>query len=180
MYASPSRLVTPDNNGPDPHSAFPIEWLVETYLNDVYRYAFRLTGNRSDAEDVSQQVFLQAQRHLNQVRDQSRLRPWLLRIVRNTFFKLHRRKRPQNASTLNVDLDWFPDRSTMDASEIDAVQNAINKLDTHHKQVVLMYFFEDLSYQQIADRLCIKIGTVMSRLSRAKSSLREIFSSQIP
>ncbi len=181
MYASPSRLVTLDNIGPDPAStAFLMKWLVETYLDDVYRYAYRLSGNRSDAEDVAQQVFLQAQRHLDQVRDRSRLRPWLLRIVRNIFFKLHRRQRPQNASTLNVNLDWFPDRTATDQVDVDAVQAALNKLDSNHKQIVLMYFFEDLSYQQIADRLCIKIGTVMSRLSRAKACLREIFSSQLP
>lgn len=155
-----------------------IERLVECHLADVYRYAYRLTGNAADAEDLTQQVFLTAHRHVDQIRDASRAAGWLLRIARNTYFKQHRRQRPVTASSVAIDVDWFPDqRSMVDRSDAQAIQAALDQLDDDHRQVILMFYFENLSYRQIASQIDVRIGTVMSRLSRAKSKLREVLAS---
>jgi RNA polymerase sigma-70 factor (ECF subfamily) len=144
----------------------------------MYRYAYRLTGNVADAEDIAQQAFLLAQRRLHQLREPDRARAWLASIVRNTYFKQSRRQRPLCASSAEVEVDWFADsRPHADPEDAAAVQTAINQLDANHKQVLLMYYFEQLSYRQIADAIQVKIGTVMSRLSRAKAHLREIIAS---
>jgi RNA polymerase sigma-70 factor (ECF subfamily) len=175
MHASPPARVTSTSKGSDRGPAErTIDWLVDVYLDDVYRYAFRLTGNQADAEDVVQQVFLQAQQHIDQLRDAGRVRGWLLRIVHNTHIKQFRRRRPRIASAVNVEIDTVPGHPPAEGPDRDAIQAAIDQLDDHHRQIVLMFFFEDLSYQQIAQRLNVKLGTVMSRLSRAKASLRAI------
>jgi RNA polymerase sigma-70 factor (ECF subfamily) len=179
MHATLAPNVTRDHQQPDSAvGTVSIQWVVDAHLNDVYRYAYRLAGNRPDAEDVTQQVFLLAQRHLDQVRDRRRVKPWLLTIVRNTYLKLHRRQRPQNAASAHVEMEWFPGEPGADPAIGDALQAALNGLDDHHRQVVLMFYFEDLSYRQIAERLNIKLGTVMSRLARAKTCLREVYLSQ--
>ena len=182
MNAHPCQLEPIPTDGPAGHSAvLSIERLVEQHLDAVFRYAFRFTGNAADAEDITQQVFLLAQRHIDQLRDPLRAGAWLLSIVRNTFLKQKRRKRPASASAVDLNMDGFPDpRATRETTDAGALQYALDQLDCHHREIILMYYFEELSYQQIADKVNVKMGTVMSRLSRAKSSLREIISAQTP
>lgn len=182
MNARPCQLEPDAANEPGSGSApLSIQSLVEEHLSQVFRYAFRFTGNASDAEDLTQQVFLLAQRHLGQLRDPNRAGSWLLSIVRNTFLKQRRRQRPQSASAVDLNMDGFPDRRpAAELGERSGLQAALDQLDCHHKQVILMYYFEELSYQEIADKTNVKIGTVMSRLSRAKSNLREIISAHTP
>lgn len=182
MNAHPCQLESIPTGGPGGQSeVLSIERLVEQHLDAVFRYAYRFSGNVADAEDITQQVFLLAQRHIDQLRDPLRAGAWLLSIVRNTFLKQKRRERPASASTIDLELDRFPDQRTMrEPTDSGPLQNALDQLDCHHKQIILMYYFEELSYQQIADKINVKIGTVMSRLSRAKTNLREIISAHVP
>ncbi len=182
MNAHPCQLEPSLTDGPEGHPVvITIERLVEQHLDAVFRYAYRFTGNAADAEDITQQVFLLAQKHIDQLRDPLRAGAWLLSIVRNTFLKQKRRQRPASASAVDLNLDGFADhRTAREPGEASALQQALDQLDCHQKQVILMYYFEGLSYQQIADKVNVAIGTVMSRLSRGKSNLREIIAAQEP
>ncbi len=138
----------------------------------VYRYAYRLAGNQPDAEDLTQQTFLVAQQCLDQVKDDHKVLSWLFSVLRNCFLKSCRRNRVLSQDGVEVDMAQVPE--PMPHEEIDQaeLQLALDALPDDFRVVVLMFYFEECSYQQIADQLEIPIGTVMSRLARAKSHLR--------
>lgn len=149
-----------------------IRELVVQYHADVYRYAYRLAGGVADAEDLTQQTFLIAQQRLAQLREPSKAIGWLFAITRSCFLKSHRRTRPVAAGAIELDVDSIPEIGSDDEIDRERLQQGINHLPDSFKIVLLMFYFEQLSYKDIAERLDVSIGTVMSRLSRAKGRLR--------
>jgi RNA polymerase sigma-70 factor, ECF subfamily len=148
--------------------------LVADHHRSVYQYAFRLTGSVQDAEDLAQQVFLIAQRKIGQLRDLDAAGSWLFAILRNCFLKDRQRRRPVLAGDLALDVDLMPDDAPPEAIDGNELQNALNRLPDAFRLVVVMFYFEECSYREIADQLQMPIGTVMSRLARAKGQLRSI------
>ncbi len=147
--------------------------MVLVYYQDVYRYAYRLAGCPADAEDLTQQTFLLAHRKLHQLRDIERARSWLFAILRSCFLKSCRQSRPATGQSLAV--DEIPDRGGKESDlDTERLQAAINDLPEEFRLVVMMFYFEQLSYKEIADQLQLPAGTVMSRLSRAKGRLRKL------
>jgi RNA polymerase sigma-70 factor (ECF subfamily) len=148
--------------------------LVSQHYQSVYRYAFRLTGSATDAEDLTQQVFLVAQRKLGQLRNADHARAWLFAILRHALARAFKRKQPVLAGNLEINLDNIP-AEPPEASEIDSrhLQDVVASLPEPYRLVVVMFYFEELSYKEIAAQLELPIGTVMSRLARGKSHLRD-------
>ena len=152
-----------------------IAQLVSDYHLALYRYAYRLTGSVQDAEDLTQQVFLIAQQKLDQVRDAEGVRGWLFTVLRNSFLKSCRH--PQPVASADFDINKIPDYQIPDHAieqRIDGtqLQTAINALSDDFKIVILMFYFEHRPYRVMAELLDIPLGTVMSRLARAKANLR--------
>ncbi len=147
--------------------------LVGEYHQAVYRYAFRLSGSAVDAEDLTQQAFLVAQQKLDQLRKPESARSWLFTILRNCFLKDCRRPTPLLAGSQELDIDNVPAEIPRE-SDIDTelLQEALNELPEKSRLVLVMFYFEDCSYREIAKKLDLPIGTVMSRLARAKGYLR--------
>jgi RNA polymerase sigma-70 factor, ECF subfamily len=147
--------------------------LVRDHHAIAYRYAFRLCGRPAEAEDLTQQAYLIAHRKLDQLREPDRARGWLLSIVRSCFLKSVRKPAATPATDLDFPLDQaadtHPQTDPIDREELAA---ALDVLPDEFRLVVLMFYFEELSYQQIAEQLDVPLGTVMSRLSRAKAHLR--------
>lgn len=154
-----------------------ITQLVLDYHQEIYRYAYRLCGSVADAEDLTQMVFLTAQEKLGQLRDVEKARGWLYAILRSLFLKQCRKRRPLAAATIEIDLDGLAG-PVSDATEFDQeqLQNALAELPEMHRIVLVMFYFEECSYQDIARRLELPMGTVMSRLARAKARLRDLLS----
>jgi RNA polymerase sigma-70 factor, ECF subfamily len=150
-----------------------VESIVLRYYEDVYRYAFRLSGNGDDAADLAQQTYLLAGRRLHQLREIARCRSWLLAIVRTCFLKSIQRRRPTLAT--DIELEVRQVACAEDDSPIDreAIGIALSELPETDRLILMMYYFEDLAYKEIAHQLDIPIGTVMSRLSRAKLRMRQ-------
>lgn len=154
--------------------------LVAEHHAAVYRYAFRLAGSAADAEDVTQQAFLIAQQKLEQVREADRAGHWLLAVARNVFLKMRRRRTPVSAGGMEIDVNDVPDPASLDAAlgerneaiDPQRLQAALDELPDEFRLPVLMFYFEEASYRDIAEQLDLPPGTVMSRLSRAKSHLR--------
>jgi RNA polymerase sigma-70 factor (ECF subfamily) len=145
--------------------------LVAAHQAELYRYAYRLSGSQADAEDLTQQTFLVAQAKLGQVREQDCRRAWLFAVLRNAWLKSRRRPTPVGAS--GELLDRLPSPAAPDDPlDRERLQTALDELPDEFKLVLLMFYFEACSYQEIAERLAIPQGTVMSRLSRAKGHLR--------
>ncbi len=150
-----------------------VQRLIDDHLDAVYRYAYRLTGAVQDAEDLTQQVFLLAQQRLNQLRDADRARSWLFTILRNSFLKTVQRTQPVPATSVGMNLEAVPAENeagqAVDSAELQA---AIDELPAEFRVVVAMFYFEGCSYREIAEKLDLPMGTVMSRLARAKGHLR--------
>jgi RNA polymerase sigma-70 factor (ECF subfamily) len=146
--------------------------LVAEHHEALYRYAYRLSGSAADAEDLTQQVFLVAQQKLAQIRQPAAARSWLYTVLRHCFLKGRSGRHPLPATNCDLDLSAIAadvDDRTIDGEELRA---ALATLSDDFRAVVLMFYFEDLSYKEIAAALQLPTGTVMSRLARAKAQLR--------
>ncbi len=146
--------------------------IVARHHEAVYRYAYRLAGNQADAEDLTQQAFLVAQQRLSQVREAAKIRAWLFTVLRNCYLKSCRKVRPVPTTSLDLDLEQVAEAPSREEIDEAALQLALEDLPEDFRIVVLMFYFEDCSYKEIAAQLEIPIGTVMSRLARAKAHLR--------
>jgi RNA polymerase sigma factor (sigma-70 family) len=151
-----------------------IEDLVTDHYESVYRFAYRLSGTAAEAEDLTQEAFCQAQLKIGQLRDQSAARGWLFSIVRNGY--LHRLRSRKTAKTVSLDETAEPiDRWDAEPLVIDStkLQEVLNELPEAFRTPLVLYFFEEFSYREIAEQIGVPMGTVMSRLARAKAFLRE-------
>jgi RNA polymerase sigma-70 factor (ECF subfamily) len=157
--------------------------LIREHTAPLYRYAFRLTGQSSDAEDLVQQTFLVAQQKLHQLREAERASAWLFAVLRSCFLRT-RRKRMPLVDEEHFPLDSVADQPAGESSDAwidrEALQGALSDMPDEFKLVVLMFYFEDLSYKEIATQLDVPIGTVMSRLSRGKAHLRRRLTESSP
>ncbi len=151
-----------------------IEDLVETNYRRLYAFAFRLSGAEQEAEDLTQETFCQAQAKLGQLRDWEKARSWLFSILRNVYLHRLRSIKIANETPLD-DLAELPDRSPEPLQEVSAerLQMALNQLPEGWRTAVILFYFEDFSYRDIADQMNVPMGTVMSRLARARAFLRE-------
>lgn len=157
-----------------PDGSRTVQRLVDDHYVALYRYAYRLCGISADASDLVQETYLKAQRELSRLRDWSRAKPWLFCILRNTY--LHRLRVSKNHPVLSLDvLPAQPAPETLEPPEFDAVQlqNILCELPEEFRTPLILFYFEDFSYRDIAEHMELPIGTVMSRLARAKNHLRK-------
>ena len=145
--------------------------LIEQHSTLLYRYAYRLTGNSHEAEDLTQQAFLLAQQRGHQLRDIQAARSWLLTIIRNAFLKSKRHRGGRSLDAIEepqvAEETW---NSPIDREQL---QLALLELSEEFRSPLVLFYFEDFSYQQIAEHMAVPIGTIMSRLSRAKAFLKK-------
>ena len=146
------------------------ESLVEAFHQDVYRYSYWLSGCSSAAEDITQETFLRAYRGLHALRSPAAAKSWLLTIARHEFSRWSRKS---IAATVESPVDKADEtQHTQQLETQEWLQRALAELPTEFRMVILMHYFEQLSYAQIAEQLEVPIGTVMSRLSRGRNHLR--------
>jgi RNA polymerase sigma-70 factor (ECF subfamily) len=149
-----------------------VSCLVEQYYDRLYRYAYRLSGSHCEAEDLTQQTFLAAQSCLEQLRDATRVRGWLFTILRNFYLKSLRDQPEQGVASLDVSAepaDAPAEDVLVDSAEL---QTALQELPEEYRTPIVLFYFQEFSYKDIADQMGVPIGTVMSRLSRGKTWLR--------
>ncbi|HLJ91568.1 MAG TPA: sigma-70 family RNA polymerase sigma factor [Gemmataceae bacterium] len=156
-----------------PGSQREVHRLVEANYVALYRYAYRLCGTAADAEDLTQEAFCKAQLHLGQLRDSARAKAWLFRILRNVYLHQVRAEKHQHCLSL-TDIPELPERppGPLPAVDPEQLQQALNQLPESFRTPIILYYFEDFSYRDIADQMDLPLGTVMSRLARAKAQLR--------
>ena len=149
-----------------------VESLVDEHYEALYRYAYRLSGTTADAEDLVQEAFCRAQEKLGQLRELERAKAWLFSILRNTY--LHRLRLGQCSRTvpLNDLRDVAEPPENLPEIEPQKLQEALSELPEIFRTPVIMFYFEEFSYRDIAEQMEVPLGTVMSRLARAKSYLR--------
>lgn len=160
-----------------------------SHIDALYRTAVRMTGNPTDAEDLVQETYLRAFRSLNQFRLGTNLRAWLFKILTNAFINDYRKRtrRPRSTSLDNVE-DYYLYSHLIDSGiqpgtsgpEDDVISRipdaevirALEELPEQFRQVVLLADVEGFAYREIAEIMSIPVGTVMSRLHRARKRLQ--------
>ena len=149
------------------------------HLPALRRYAMALTGNASGADDLVQDCIERALGQEAQLRELQRLAGWLRRILYHLYIdemrRGKRRGREQDITELADNLELSapaPDNSAMKE-----FIHAVNRLSAEHRQILLLVSVEELSYREIADELEVPLGTVMSRLARARERLRDLLQS---
>lgn len=156
-----------------PGSQRSVQKLVDEHYLSLYRYAYRLTGAAADAEDLTQEAFCKAQRQLGQLRDGTRARGWLFSILRNAY--LHRLRAERQHREVSLDgVGDLPETPPTPLPEVEPerLRQALSELPETFRTPIILYYFEDFSYRDIAEQMELPIGTVMSRLARAKVYLR--------
>ena len=156
------------------------------YLDQLYGAALRMTRNPADAEDVVQEAYAKAFSSFHQFRPGTNLKAWLYRILTNTYINSYRKKqrRPLETSADDVtDNQLYTssshDSTGLESAEVEAlkampnsrISDALNSLNEDYRMVVYYADVEGMAYKEIADVMDIPIGTVMSRLSRAREKL---------
>jgi RNA polymerase sigma-70 factor (ECF subfamily) len=147
--------------------------LVEAHYEALFRYAYRLAGSAVEAEDLTQEAFGKAFTRLSQLREHDRAKAWLFRILRNLY--LHKIRDEKRHRVIPLDsVGDLPGRDTPETPEIDPekLQEALNELEEGFRTPLILFYFEEFSYRDIAEQMELPIGTVMSRLARAKAYLR--------
>lgn len=151
-----------------------LQSLVDAHYEALFRYAYRLCGSSSDAEDLTQEAFGKAFTRLPQLREPERAKAWLFRILRNLY--LHKVRDDKRHRLVPLDsVGEPPDRQGADESpeiEPEQLQLALNELEEGFRTPLILFYFEEFSYREIAEQMELPIGTVMSRLARAKNYLR--------
>lgn len=150
-----------------------VERLVAAHYEGLYRYAYRLCGSAADAEDLTQEAFCKAQANLAQLRDAARAKPWLFSILRNAY--LHRTRTDRHPHFVSLDGAAEvaePAPETLPEIDPDQLQKALAELPEVFRTPVILFYFDDFSYRDIAEQMDLPLGTVMSRLARAKAHLR--------
>ncbi len=151
----------------------------------LYKAAFQYTGSHFDAEDLVQETFLAAFRSRHQLKDRRKFKRWLFVILRNHFLKRVGRRRggPEQEYDDRIDYDYIDHLETFAAREnalqalerkatATEVHQQLKRLPERYRSVLILYYLQEFSYQEIADMLAIPLGTVMSRLSRGKQRLK--------
>jgi RNA polymerase sigma-70 factor (ECF subfamily) len=167
--------------------------LVETYAPQVFNLALRITGSREEAEDCVQEAFLRAFRGLRKFRGEAAFSTWLYRVALNVANDASRRlpDRALSASELAAagseedvpDLERLgrpiqaeipgPEEAVVESQRRRVILTAVQSLPEHHRTVVVLYDLQGLSYDEIARITKTRVGTVKSRLNRARLALKD-------
>jgi len=162
------------------------EELAMPLFDSLYNFARWLVHNSIDAEDLVQETYLKALRSFASFQPDTNFRAWIFQILRNTF--LSSRSKLEQRMTVAMDSEEdgpelavenvTPETILMNRSNSQLVQRAIDDLPLHYRETLLLCEVEEMSYQEIAEILSIPIGTVMSRLARARKAVRETVHSE--
>jgi RNA polymerase sigma-70 factor (ECF subfamily) len=170
-----------------PPQSATFEDLAMPLFDQLYNFAYWLAQNREEAEDLVQETYAKALRGFSSFQQGTNFRAWMYRILRNTFLTS---RTGLKAATVSLDDSedpasllptdpHTPETILIGQSEQDLLRGAIDELPVHYREVLLLCEVEEISYQEIADTIAVPIGTVMSRLSRARAALRAAVSKKL-
>lgn len=147
------------------------EW-VHQYQRLLFGIAYWWTGSRTDAEELTQEAFFQAYRSRTSLRDLDLVKGWLVGILRHCYAQMQRKGHTQAEVPLDEALHESEDQYLLSPEAL-ALHQSLARLDERHRLPIVMFYFHELSYREIAEALELPIGTVMSRLSRARKLLHQ-------
>lgn len=157
------------------------EELAMPLFDSLYNFARWLTHNQPDAEDLVQETFLKALRNFGSFEPGTNFKAWIFKILKNTSCSEFSRRQRKANICLGFDEEFpslpqntaTPEFQMIQGSEIESLRHAIDQLPPYFREVLVLRETEDASYREIAEILSIPIGTVMSRLTRARMVIRQ-------
>ncbi len=187
-------MTEPDELAPTIHraqqgDASAFEELVDAFSARLYGFLFRLTGSRSVAEELVQEVFLRVVRTIGRYQHEGRFKAWIFRIAANLARDRVRRltRRPRIVSLSGADGDGqgledslgdtthvSPEHDMALADDVDRLQQAFSRLPEAEREVLLLRHYSDMSFAQIAESMGTPLGTALARSHRALGKLREM------
>lgn len=164
--------------------------IVERYQERVYNVAFQMTGSHEDSLDLAQDSFLRVFRALSSFKGDSSLGTWIHRIAHNIVIDELRKRRRRPVVAMSTDtvvitedgehmLEWSapmdeaPEEQLLRAEKKREIEQALQRISPEHRSVLVMRDIEGLTYEEVAEVLGLNVGTVKSRLNRARLALRE-------
>jgi RNA polymerase sigma-70 factor (ECF subfamily) len=167
------------------------EELAMPLFAKLYNFAHWLTQDRAAAEDLVQETYMKALRGFSSFQQGTNFRAWMYKILRNTFLTTQTGLKAWASVSLDSDSDAVggapaepaasetPESVLLARVQHDTIQNALEKLPVKFREIVLLCDVEEMSYQEIGEMLGIPLGTVMSRLSRARKAMRELLTVEL-
>jgi len=176
--------------GPTNETAADFAAIIRPHLQHLYRLAFRLAGSAADAEDLIQELLIKIYKRRDELTSIAALGPWLSRVLYNLFIDQTRRYSKQRLRSVSLDSagdgapgheqvanqEPGPEQATASQLDIRALDVALRQLSLEHRAVVLMHDAEGYKLEEIHTITGIPIGTLKSRLHRARARLRELLS----
>jgi RNA polymerase sigma-70 factor (ECF subfamily) len=148
--------------------------LVDRYKNLVYGMVWRMVGDRSQADDLAQEVFLKVYRGLPYFRGEARLSTWIYRIVANVCTQARSSRRPERPASSPIKEPGAADTAFADLELRDRLEKAIARLPENYRLLIAAHYLDGVQYDALAEALDIPLGTVKTHLYRAKRRLREL------
>ena len=185
---SPEQLLAAYRNGRI--EAF--ETLVEQYRQDLFRFLMRFVGSPATADDLFQETFLQVHQSAHTFDPTKRLKPWLFTIAANKARDHLRRNKRQKAAPLSASIDGasgdgatfvdlmeadmeLPPETAQGRETAELVRQLVSEMPEHLREVLLLAYFNQLSYKEVAENLGIPLGTVKSRLHAAVGTFAQLW-----
>jgi RNA polymerase sigma-70 factor (ECF subfamily) len=179
-----SELILKCKNG----NVEAFEELVLKYQRQIYTVAYRFMGNHEDASDLAQEAFIKAYKSIDRFRGESSLKTWLYHIVANVCRDELRKRKKGQVLSLDAPIsteegeitrqteDWTyaPDLIYESKEAQYFIQEAINQLTPEYKEVIILREIQGFSYEEIAQHLGCSLGTIKSRLNRARKAMRDL------
>jgi RNA polymerase sigma-70 factor, ECF subfamily len=161
--------------------------LIQAYQKHVFNLAFRLSGNYDDAQDIAQEAFIRVFNSINSFRGEANFSTWIYRIVTNVFLDERKKQRVRDHGSLDEYLELEdssvarqiedpnpgPEASVEQRERNEVVGQAVLALPENQRVMIALYHFQGRSYEEIADIMHLPIGTVKSRLNRARLALKD-------
>lgn len=152
--------------------------VVRKYRDAIFHHAAYILKDYEEAIDVAQEVFIKAMREDRFFEPDFKMKAWLYRVTSNLCFNMVRDRKRRAAILDSMDRPDATDPRQVDmvyrTEQQQSILEALERLTDNHRRILMLRYYSDLSYAEIADALDIKLGTVMSRLSRAKRQLMEV------
>ena len=159
--------------------------LISRYEDKLKRYARKFLSYEEDIEDLVQDVFIKTYTNIRSFDTSLRFSPWIYRIAHNTFVNELKRKHAGGFSLFSIDeiLPFLPAQETADSDTLNAelrkeIDTLLRELPPKYREVIVLHYLEELSYQEISDILQIPVTTVGVRLTRSRQKLQELYITQ--
>ena len=158
------------------------EDLVKFYYRDLYRFGLSLTGSEADASDLAQETFYIWANKRDQLKNPTKVKAWLFTTLHRQFLQTRRQEMRFKEEPIDEISPELPSMTVDCVNRIDArtLLNLLGQLGETHRAPLVLYYLEDLSYSEIADTLGVPLGTVQSRIARAKIKLLQLLNETIP